>query len=348
MFCSFIIPTRNDNYGNFSMQDFRFNLESLIKKLSGSSREFEIIVVQWNRVEGNPCLSDIIDPINFDKNITIRFVSVPNVYHSKLMYSKLKSFCSEAAINVGIRRATGTFCCIKMQDTVYSKGLVHWLREGHLDEDKIYRAIRIDHNLEGVEGLSEADLNRGDVYRYSPSGRYFTNACGDFMLMPTNVLFEMGGWVDPGRVVSTGSDGITLARAICHGLSQVILPDECVVLKKWHSNMFRLRTSQIPSSVFRVSVYRIFESLGRLSAFKLLYKTAGFFKLLINGITGFPRARERGVPVDNWGRYFLKFHFNLYFGKVFNASPPEWGLPTAQITEKKIISSYATCWNKNI
>lgn len=337
IFCTFVIPTRNDNYGNFSTEDFRLNLELLTKQLSGSSREFEIIVVQWNKVEGNPCLSDVIDPIDFDKNIHIRFISVPGLYHSKIMYSELKPFCFEAAVNVGIRRATGTFCCVKAQDGIYSDDLIRWLKEENFDEQKIYRALRIDHNFEGIEGLSDSVQKNTDVFKYLPYGKYYTNACGDFMLMSTKVWVKMRGWADSGRVVNTGYDGITLARAICHGLSQEILPEGCVVLKKIHSNIYRLRTNY-EFNIFLSYLRRCYEWLGKPQLLLFLYKAAIFPKLLITGIIGFPRMTEKGVPVDNYGRYYLKFYFNLYFSKIFNGNSTEWGLPNAREIEIKKVT----------
>jgi hypothetical protein len=326
-FCTFVIPTRNDSYGEFSPEDFKNYLQVFVDQLSGSDRNFEINIVQWNNIEQNPCLSELKKFIRHAENVRINFFSVPKIFHDQILHSEKKPLCSEAAVNVGLRRATGKFCCVKVQDAFYSSALINWLRQGTVEHGRLYRAIRADHVVQRTLGFNERDLADAEVHRYQQSGTYSTNACGDFMLMSKDMFIRIRGWADPGVVVSTGSDGITLARAICHGLTETLLPIDFIVWKRCHPNMYRLRMGSGPPKALGAYILRIKERFRTFPPAVICHRVFLFLKIVVCGVTNLPDAEERGVPVDNFARYSLKFYFNLMFSRIHNGNSINWGLP---------------------
>lgn len=332
IFCTIVIPTRNDDYSGVTSEKFSFYLRHLANQLKNSVHNFEIIIVEWNTIINRLSIkSELMHKFDEYKNISIRFISVDKQYHSNYLFSNLKPYCGEGAVNVGIRRARGRFCVVKVHDSKYSDPLGEWLSQGSARHGYIYRANRVDYLEDPTNNQSELseDLNIEIVYSKSDKDRYHTLACGDFMLMPTEIWHKIRGWSDSKNVVKTGYDGLTLAKSIGNGMKEYILPDNHKLIKIGHPNTYVKRSV----SNIVLSSPNCFNSIIQITKKMKNYKIFFIFYVLISGLLNIPRKKAFGVPVDSWSRYILNFQLRLYFSKFFYFDTVDWGLLNQQLEE---------------
>ena len=174
---SFIIGSRNDNYGENPILRLRFTLQNLLlfewKKLYNVS--IEVIIIEWNTVNENPHLwqYDEIKTILLNKNddTKIKFYSVPSFYNDNVN-CKTNQYCpyfEYPAKNVGIRRSSGKWKLIMNIDDLFSLNLLNFI--GHsisfnlLDTNGIYQTLNGLYSAQSqiyVENLTDY-LNKSDL-----------------------------------------------------------------------------------------------------------------------------------------------------------------------------------------
>lgn len=332
---SFIIPTRNDGYAGWSANTLAENVNQLINALKKSDFMFEIILVEWNPgAENQSITKNLKGKINSSSNVKVKAFSAPRYLHKRYKYWNVSAFCSHGAINFGLRRASGKFCIIKMQDTIYSKSLLDWFSRGVFDEALVYRADRVivePHVWErnyGKAGSAAEVIKQGRRELPIPGQRLHTNACGDFMLMAASAWSRIRGQEESGKVQVYGPDGLTLAKAIGSGLSECRLPNDMVIFKPAHSRMYTVRNNNSKNVDMPVDSWAVYKFIKQIKALKFAFKSG---KTLLLGIFNLPRNYDRLVPIDSIHRYKLKFIIRRYFFRFMVFRRNDWGFPDLNV-----------------
>jgi hypothetical protein len=333
--CSFIVPTRNDGYAGSSAETISININHLIDGLSQSKCVFEIILVEWNPISGNESLATSLKgKILRSDNVRVRIFTVPEFVHKRYRNSQLSPYCQHGAINFGIRRSSGHFCVVKMQDTVYSKSVIDWLSKCELNERLVYRLDRVDVSRDLLErycsyAQSESNLFEGGI-RHLPHthDRLHTNACGDFMLMAIDAWRRIRGEGDSDNVRMYGPDGLTIAKAIGAGLLEKRLPHHMVVFKPIHDSMCVIRNEGgnvgVPTGDSLVLI-RALKQIAVLRAVGKMMRDSGL------AILNLPKNWDGHIPVDSIYRFFLKYTLRIYLGRWISFGRRDWGFPDVNV-----------------
>ena len=252
-YISFVITTRNDNYGGNSLHRMQTSVNSLLTLCDKESLNTELIIVEWNPPSDTPRLAEVL---SLPKTPEVRFIEVPNEIHKKLPNSEKISIFEYIAKNVGVRRARGEYVLVTNPDIIFSTELIRYLALKTLSPECFYRIDR--HDVEEVVPLDksiEEQLEfcaenwvkvctiRGDMKRtrhlldyrsvraiigwlrngvvnYSLSGIH-TNASGDFLLMHRKHWHKLHGY--PELPTYAHIDSYMCFMAVSAGLLQITL-----------------------------------------------------------------------------------------------------------------------------
>ena len=143
-YLSIVAASRNDNHGGDMLKRMRIFVKGLIHQCNTSKLPCELIMVEWNPVEGQPLLNEILPPAAKEDYLTIRYIQVPPVIHNKLAFSQQIPLFQMIAKNVGIRRAKGKFVLCTNVDILFSDALFERLAKRDLQDNCFYRANRCD------------------------------------------------------------------------------------------------------------------------------------------------------------------------------------------------------------
>eukprot|EP01084_Bolivina_argentea_P146204 256070_1 len=231
---SFIVGSRNDNYGSNPILRLRFTLQNLIlyewNRIHNIS--VEIVVVEWNPVSNNPHLwqyDEIVQLLqrNTNKNhcqsVSILFYSIPSYYNDKINCN-LSLYCpyyEYHAKNVGIRRANAEWKVIMNIDDIWGHNLLNFvgtsIQYNLLDKNGIYQSWRNQINMENVmlhrnvsdiipvEKIKNIEIydNNSIIQKCLHSNSYYVwgevwNAAGDFTLIHNSSLYNYygGGYLE--------------------------------------------------------------------------------------------------------------------------------------------------------
>eukprot|EP01084_Bolivina_argentea_P203769 347963_1 len=216
---SFIIATRNDNYGINPILRLRLTLQNLLlfewRKLWNVS--IEIIVIEWNPVAINPHvwenkhikqLLDYKDDSSHIYDTEIVFYSIPSEYNDKAncLLDRPNLYCpfyEYHAKNVGIRRSNGRWKIVMNMDDLYSITLLnllgHHLKYNLFDQNAVYQAhsnrIRItnDSYMQYLNNIQLIYINGNisfDNYNY---GRCIRDLNGSYDLPVVGALRPSSG-----------------------------------------------------------------------------------------------------------------------------------------------------------
>jgi hypothetical protein len=184
---------------------------------------------------------------------TLRVIRVPPRYHRKYKFWKLKPFHVGAAVNVGIRRALGTFILPIASDIFLSDACLKQMAQQDLNEDSFYRCDRCDIDPSILNQFTSThDFQRNEFFKrceqliqahhrlliQSPEfdiADLHTNGSGDFCLVSRKKMHEIRGFKE-----GKDAGGLDIDSLVLHGLHglgcyQTILPDDCRVYKIAHS-----------------------------------------------------------------------------------------------------------------
>ena len=257
-YISFILYSRNDDYGGGLTRKLELSLNFLIDQLTDHALDAEIIVVEWNPPPGEPLLRRVWR-LRRSERVAVRFIVVPGRFHRRLRdWHRIPGF-SIAAVNVGIRRARGQFVLVRASDVFYSEELVEFLARRKLRTDRLYRVNRVDvapEVLDAPVGDRPVFLDhcaRAAVHEHVElQGPHFprglslhTNACGDFMLAPLKSWGVVRGYPEAGTAIPLDDDGLALYAFVASGLEQKILPSTHRVFKIRHSAVTRLKNYDV-------------------------------------------------------------------------------------------------------
>jgi hypothetical protein len=215
-YLSIIIVGRNDNYG----ENFLLRINTFIRSLDFNLKNYpdlvELIVVEWNPIEGYEPLKQVLHK---PKNMSFRIITVPNRIHELIgaPFPVLEFYGK----NVGIRRSTGEFVLITNPDILFTQQLINRFAQKNLDLNTIYRTDRYDYAGEGIEHVPDEGLtnfavantftghicvnNQTIALKFKinnledfpktviTNNQLHTNACGDFILASKEMWFKTQG-----------------------------------------------------------------------------------------------------------------------------------------------------------
>lgn len=143
-YLSIVTASRNDNHGGDMIKRMRIFVKALIYQCNKFKLPCELIMVEWNPINGEKLLNEILPSVNENDFLSIRYVIVPNELHSKLAFSKQIPLFQMIAKNVGIVRAKADFVLCTNVDIIFSEDLFKRLAKRDLEHNHFYRANRCD------------------------------------------------------------------------------------------------------------------------------------------------------------------------------------------------------------
>ncbi len=141
---SFVVASRNDNHGGDLNKRMTIFINCLKEQCKKHRLSVELIIVEWNPVQDNPLLHQILPNVKEDDYLTIRYIIVPNEIHTQYKYAQSIPLYQMIAKNVGIRRAKAEFVLCTNIDLLFSDELFKILANSTLGKNTYYRANRCD------------------------------------------------------------------------------------------------------------------------------------------------------------------------------------------------------------
>lgn len=144
-YITFVIASRNDNYGGNLITRMENSLNSIITLSERHDLSSELIIVEWNPPPSKAFLEEELNLRNKSSNqIDIRFLQVPPKIHNSLPNSNKTPMFEYIAKNVGIRRARGRYVLATNPDIIFNDELFKFLSSKTLRADAFYRIDRHD------------------------------------------------------------------------------------------------------------------------------------------------------------------------------------------------------------
>jgi len=135
---------RDPAYGGGLLHRAQIFFNAFIALARRHALRCEIIVVEWNPVEGAPRFRELLSLPKSLGQVTVRFIDVPAAVHERLPNGRHVPFMNTRARNVGVRRARGTYILVTGGDVVPNGKLIHFLSHEPLSERAFYRIDRRD------------------------------------------------------------------------------------------------------------------------------------------------------------------------------------------------------------
>jgi hypothetical protein len=209
-FLSVVITARHDNYGG----DFRERIATPLRfnhdKLSERGVPYEVVLVEWDPVEGRPLLCEMLAAEMPDVTTgLLRTVVVASQYQAAMTQNPRVPYLEYVAKNVGLRRARAPFLLATNADILLGREAVDAIAERRLQPGTMYRAPRYDIKL-GVDqaGLRWAALEDQANQVRKPSLRrpLLSSAAADFLLSDRDTFHRLRGFNEVYRAARVGID----------------------------------------------------------------------------------------------------------------------------------------------
>ena len=245
---SVVVTARNDNHGGGFIRRMQIFVTAWLKQCERHQLNAELIVVEWNPIEGNAALHEVLQWPEHNKYCSVRFIEVPKELHDKFVYGDRLGLYQMMAKNVGIRRALGDFVLCSNIDLLFSDALVAFMASEQLREGVIYRVDRLDIPAEIPEHASldeqlayceenllrtnarEGTINEQTGQKFvcaigkaCESTRMHFNACGDFSLMSKNDWYRIRGYAEF-DMYSAHLDSVSMLAIHFSGIKETVLP----------------------------------------------------------------------------------------------------------------------------
>lgn len=150
-YLSVVAASRNDDHGGDPLRRTQIFINCFSRQCEKHRLPAELILVDWNPVEGRPGLAGVLRLPAGSSWCTARVITVPPELHARVKYADRLPFFQMIAKNVGIRRARGRFVLATNIDIIFSDELMAFIGRQQLDPKKQYRVDRYDIQA----GLSE-------------------------------------------------------------------------------------------------------------------------------------------------------------------------------------------------
>eukprot|EP00276_Gloeochaete_wittrockiana_P009494 CAMPEP_0184663536 /NCGR_PEP_ID=MMETSP0308-20130426/48505_1 /TAXON_ID=38269 /ORGANISM="Gloeochaete witrockiana, Strain SAG 46.84" /LENGTH=1061 /DNA_ID=CAMNT_0027106325 /DNA_START=470 /DNA_END=3655 /DNA_ORIENTATION=- len=144
-YVSFVLGTRNDNYGGSLFRRFQVFLNGLDGLCTKWKLQAELLVVEWNPP---PNRQRLMHGFAWPTEcLAVRIIQVPADVHNTYNSSDRIPLYEYIAKNVGIRRARGHFIVATNQDVILSDALGKYLSERRLRPRTLYLSRRFNVNF---------------------------------------------------------------------------------------------------------------------------------------------------------------------------------------------------------
>lgn len=162
-YLSIVLTGRNDNYGGDFNSRLSASLNWIYSNANKHKVQTEVVFVNYNPVEENPALPDMIDwPTQTDYFRTL-FITVPNKVHEAFVNPEVRKtlpLFEFIAKNAGIVRANGKFVLTINADILLSEEIFEELAKRELRDDTYYRANRCDFYPVEMSGSLDKDRKK--------------------------------------------------------------------------------------------------------------------------------------------------------------------------------------------
>lgn len=163
-YLSIILSGRNDNYGGDFLKRLQDFFDWNVALFESYKVDTEIILVNWNPLENEASIEELIQFQKNRKYVCIRIITVPNVLHETFVNSEIRRtvpLFEFIAKNVGIRRAKGEFILSLNADLLVHPKIVESIAKKNLSSNFYYRANRLDFtSIDKIVGINQL-YNRG-------------------------------------------------------------------------------------------------------------------------------------------------------------------------------------------
>lgn len=143
-YLSVVATARNDDHGGNLLRRMQTFVDGLLTQCARHRVRCELVMVEWNPVEGRAGLDRALDWSRRNEFTEVRIISVPGEMHRRLEHWAALPLYQMIAKNVGIRRARGEFVLATNIDLLFSDELFEFLAGRRLERGKMYRADRWD------------------------------------------------------------------------------------------------------------------------------------------------------------------------------------------------------------
>lgn len=141
---SVVAASRNDDHGGDPLVRTQIFITTFARQCEKYRLPAELILVDWNPVEGRPGLAGVLQMPPRTTYCQVRIITVPAELHRQLKYSDRLQFFQMIAKNAGIRRARGRFILATNIDIIFSDELMRHIAQQRLDPGKLLRVDRYD------------------------------------------------------------------------------------------------------------------------------------------------------------------------------------------------------------
>lgn len=206
-YISLVVTARNDDHGGDLLKRMQAFTDGWIEQSNRFALESELIIVEWNQVEGRPPLAEALQWPVGNTYCVVRVITVPPSVHKRYQHAESLALYQMIAKNVGVRRARGEFILATNIDILFSNELMEKLARRDLSKAKMYRIDRLDAMGEiPPEGGIEERLrwcanhllrvnSREGTFALSPEGSRRV-AVTDIATEDSGILFE-SNWFAP-------------------------------------------------------------------------------------------------------------------------------------------------------
>ncbi len=143
-YLSIVAVSRNDNHGGDMIKRMRIFVRGLIHQCNKYKLPCELLLVEWNPIEGEKLLREILPSVTENDFLSIRYIIIPSEVHKQLTNSDKLPLFQMIGKNVGIRKAKAKFVLCTNVDLLFSNQLFERLSKRNLQEGCFYRANRCD------------------------------------------------------------------------------------------------------------------------------------------------------------------------------------------------------------
>ena len=161
-YLSIVAASRNDDHGGDPLIRTQIFIRNFALQCEQFQLPAEIILIDWNPVEGRPGLAEVLELPSEASFCQARVITVPTSLHQRLKYAENLPLFQMIAKNVGIRRARGEFILATNIDIIFSNELIQFIARQKLDARKQYRVDRND-----IHGGLTKDDKLEDVIRHA-------------------------------------------------------------------------------------------------------------------------------------------------------------------------------------
>lgn len=143
-YLSVVAASRNDDHGGDPLVRTQIFINCFARQCEKYRLPAELILVDWNPVEGRPGLAGVLQMPEGSSFCTGRVITVPAELHHRFKYADRLAFFQMIAKNAGIRRARGRFILATNIDIVFSDELMRHIGRQQLDPQRMLRVDRYD------------------------------------------------------------------------------------------------------------------------------------------------------------------------------------------------------------